>query len=275
MREVELPRTVQNEIDAGRLTLHWGDGVPLKAYFEGADEAFVDLCKLGTLIELNLDSSAVTSAAFAAVAWSTRLEALSLQFTSVSGDAFRALRSCTNLQTLVCNPAQEVTEAATAIGSLVSLRDLNIEAGSWCDLDVRLICEKLRLRSLSLAQCSQLSDESAAALLPLVPSLESFSASDTSFGDDACRFIGKLDHSIKLGLGGTAVTAVGVAQLRSLVQLRSLRLIGCTNLNDADSFIDTIAALTNLESLFIDGCAMPRSAVLKLSRLRKWKLLSA
>ena len=291
-RDPRMSPLLNHEISEHRLTLHWGDEVPLAAHFEGGDEAFREICALGTLLKLDMDSSEVTDHGFIAIGNLRNLEEISLQFTKVTGGAFEAIPACRSLTKLTANPEVDTRLAASAIGRMTTLRELDLEAGHWTNEELSEICRGLKLERLSISQFQ--AAPPTRALLPLAGSLRELVASESNLDDESCEFISQLPLLRTLSLSATNVTDIGITRLVQLTELRCLRLADVRMSSNSleqfsnwrhldeltiddvplgDQIVSAIKDLPQLRRLSAENCGISERGKIQLARSRNWEAL--
>jgi hypothetical protein len=104
MAAEDLSPRLQALAATGKLTLQRDqDGRPQTAYFWSDDAAFMELCELTTLTDVDLANSKVTDEGFAAIRLLTGIRRLSFARTVVTGKGMRALESVPSLAACRCH----------------------------------------------------------------------------------------------------------------------------------------------------------------------------
>jgi hypothetical protein len=107
--------------------------------------------------------------------------------------------------------------------------------------------------------------------LATIVTLRELSLGDTSVGDEALRFIGKIRGLEQLRLFRTRITDAGI---KHLISLRQLKVLDLDETDLTDECLKDLNRITSLEELHIDGCLrMTFNRFAELKDLKNLKLL--
>jgi hypothetical protein len=155
------------------------------------------------------------------------------------------------LQRLFLKKGQATDEALAGANRLPDLRVLMIwDATSLTDSGIRHLAELKELRNIHCGN-GQIGDESLAVFGKL-PRLERLSLQHNRFTDLGLRHLAELKElkSLWIGMNTTPFTDAAVESLAALSNLEELDLQG-SRLSDAGT--STLSALTNLRQLYVSG----------------------
>jgi internalin A len=277
-KHLTLKRSAQGEI--------------LAAHFEGGCDEFLAVCQLGSLVQLNCDSSHITDNCFGRIVTLRGLEELSIQFTQISGRSLKALIELPKLRTLVCNPVSFVSDGCKAIASCDALIELDLSCMTLCDQDLSHVLSIRSLRELSLTQTTGLTDNCLHMAIPPCVSLTELGVGDTKMGDSFCHSLIHVKSLRSLRIGSTRVTNAGLSSVSLLPELETLRMdntvvddIGIRCLRDlttlrvlsasgcpiTDGCIEDLARMERLTDIDVSGTRLSRDGVSQLRAMRKWE----
>jgi len=287
---------LQAIVKAKRLDLHRNEeGVITKAYFQGSDEEFSEVCKVATLEELwCLFTSKVSDKGIVEVARLKKLRSLHVADTLITGSGIAAMGPLPELRELACNPKRDVAMAVDAIVVMPQLIKLDMSGSGLSDDDVRSLSGARLLEQITLGQVSAITDE-ALRDIGKMPNLKKLYVSDNAIGDRACGYISTCARLQVLAIGGSQVSDAGVEKLllckeleelnisqtritaRSLALLcglRELRDLGVADDKLGDEIVSQVSKMRKLESLDCSGNLLSAKAIADLAGSRRWEYFS-
>jgi hypothetical protein len=208
------------------------------------DKGLRQLYLLPNLRSLTLERSDISSAGLAELLVLTHLEDLTIRYRDFDNAAFLAL-SGLPLRRLVLGPGRLLEPEATGLGSLVSLRELELDLAGF-------------------------SDEAAAQLATLV-GLERLALGGTAISDDGLTHFANLTNMRELELHHTRVTKHGLAHLSGMRALERLEL---DHTDVVDEGVAHLANLTNLRELRLDHTLITDAALAHLLALAQLERLN-
>jgi Leucine-rich repeat (LRR) protein len=220
---------------------------------DGGLHSFV---KLTELRELSIRGSQVTDNSLRHLVGMTRLEALGLSNTDVSGEGLAVVAKLPRMRQLSLNSSR-LTEAAIdpliACRNLQYLRFSNSDSSSTSSgVGDRLLAALPQLPELlALHVDSHCVSETGFRELGYLGNLEELLVGGTHFGDAELTHLRSLVHLRRLVLDYANVTAIGLATLRDLPNLRVLTLGRVAPHRLPAGALQAIASLTQLQWLKI------------------------
>jgi Leucine-rich repeat (LRR) protein len=237
---------------------------------------------LKSLHKLNLNVSTCTDAGLAQVAGLSHLQSLSISGTSVRQipDPSGELLSLFNLQHLDSSP---ITDTGwELLQKLPELTELNFFRVPISDRNLNQFQKLLHLRKLTISRGSIPPDDSqitdiGLASIAAMPELETLwldnqglqpAAGITAVGVARLK---NLKNLRVLHLEGEEYTDAGVAFLKDLTELRELNL---ESNNITDATLVQLEGLSHLEELHLYGCEITDASLASLRKLTNLKILT-
>jgi len=198
---------------------------------------------------IRMDLSWVTDGDIAPLAALPTLERLDLAFTLVTDAGIEQLRGLRGVKDLSLQSAELLTDAAIShIRGWSGLRSLNLRGTDITDTSMEHIGGLTALQLLDVSY--------------------------TQITNNGMEFLAALNQLEELSIGGNKVSGPGLHILKSLPRLRRLNLSGAqkrnsgtwaTALTEAD--LETVGALTRLDTLNLGGVRMGDAGLARLGRI--------
>jgi hypothetical protein len=189
----------------------------------------------------------------------------------VTDDVLATISGEMSLRSLVIATRLEVTGIGLVhFSNMRKLESLELERGageSLTDNGLKIICSLVRLRSLRITHCENLTDRSLNYLQHLhrLESLELSCWDCSNFTDEGARQLSKLQSVKHLTLvGWEKLTDEGMYYISQMSSLESLNLRFAKRISDEG--VDTLQCLKGLRQLKLADCSVTQKAKYRMKR---------